>query len=411
MQTAPTLSQSNDVVATACPEIDLLLCCARSRIDAVMAERIRGLLREKIDWDFLLPIAVKHGAIPMLYQSLKGVDADAVPQTVLDLLRQAFELNAQRNLFLTRELLRLLKQLAECDIPAVPFKGLVLAASVYGNLALRVFGDLDILVRKQDVGRAKQLVLSQDYRLLKPQLLMTPTQEVAYLEFQHEYLFERKDGQVCVEIQWCFASRSFSLQLNPDRLWERLESVSLAGSELPNFSPEDVLLLLCVDGCKGRWNNLRRVCDVAELIRARPDLNWSRLLEYASQLGSRRLLLLGLRLANELLGARLPEEIWQAIRADREVESLVCIVGERLFVPVRGTGDALKRVLYPLFHLRARERWRDRIRYCWLAMMPTAKDWEFVPLPEALSFLYYGLRPIRLVRRYVWLQLKKLLRN
>src|SRR5262245_10666576 len=128
-----------------CREVQLILCCAGTHIDAAKAERIKGLLSEEINWDFLIHIASQHGVMPLLYFTLKNTCLEAVPKAVLDQLRNYFYTNAAHNVFLTTELLKLLTLFEAHGIPAIPFKGPVLAASVYGNLSLRQFGDLDIL--------------------------------------------------------------------------------------------------------------------------------------------------------------------------------------------------------------------------------------------------------------------------
>ena len=62
--------------------------------------------------------------------------------------------------------------------------------------------------------------------------------------------------------------------------------------------PEDLLILLCVHGSKHAWEQLKWTCDVAELVRRRPTLDWSRILFQADEWGCRRIVLLGLGMAN-----------------------------------------------------------------------------------------------------------------
>ncbi len=50
------------------------------------------------------------------------------------------------------------------------------------------------------------------------------------------------------------------------------------------------------------------------------------------------------------------------------------------------------------FKIRSRECGRDKLRYFALRLLtPTYKDCS-PELPNSLSFLYYGLRPLRLLR-------------
>ena len=167
MKTLPKLSAKHDATHTH-PEAELLLWCARTCINSE-AEQIKALLKENINWDYLLRTALWHGVAALLYCSLNATCPEAVPKAILDQLRDYFHNLARRNLFLTRELLKLLNLFQAHEIPAIPYKGPVLAASAYGNLALRQFCDLDILIHKQDALRVKSLLLNQGYRLSQEQ--------------------------------------------------------------------------------------------------------------------------------------------------------------------------------------------------------------------------------------------------
>src|SRR5215210_4865854 len=137
-------------------EDELLLCCARTSRSPEIAARIRALVQEGIDWEYLILTAHLHGVAPLLYWHLHVARSDAVPESVLNHLRDHFHANSLRNLSLTGELLRILRAFRAHGVDAVPYKGPALAASAYSNLALREFIDLDIMVRRQDVQKAKE---------------------------------------------------------------------------------------------------------------------------------------------------------------------------------------------------------------------------------------------------------------
>ena len=67
------------------------------------------------------------------------------------------------------------------------------------------------------------------------------------------------------------------------------------------LAPEDSLLILCVHANKHQWSRLGWICDIAEMLRSHPDLNWPVVMEQARMLRSERMLLLGLLLARESL--------------------------------------------------------------------------------------------------------------
>jgi len=342
-------------------------------------------------------MSLSHGVMPLLYRTLNTTCPEAVPQAAMHQLRGYFYTNALRNLFLTQELLKLLNQFEAHRIPAIPFKGPVTAESVYGDLSLRQFCDLDILVRRQDVARAKELLLSQGYR---PRFRLTPRQEAAHVQSQPHYSVERGDGRILLEIHWRISSSHFSSPLDFERLWERRQEISLDGKEVPTLCPEDLLLILCVHGTKHLWERFGWICDVAKLISAHKGMKWGRAMKEGGALGSERMLFLGLFLASDLLGAALPEEVLQTVRADRVVRSLAAHVREQLFRGGVAPIGVFERVL---FHLKTKNRLSDRICYCLRfarhVMTPTVSEWQRLPLPDSLFPIYYLLRPMRLVAK------------
>jgi hypothetical protein len=334
---------------------------------------------------------------PLLYRTLDATCPQAVPQDVLDQLRSRFRANGRRNVLLTGELLGLLRTLTAQGIPAVPYKGPLLAVHTYGNLALREFSDLDVLIHKDDVPGAKDVMASLGYRHLEE---LTGAQEEAYLRSQCEYIFMNDTGTI-VELHWALVPRKITFSLDPEDLWTRLESVDLGGSTVPTFSQEDTLLILCVHGSKHRWKRLAWVCDVAESINAHPNMNWERILAQASELHGERMLFMGLFLANDLLGAPLPEYVLERVRADRVVYPLAERVTESLFVQDEDSQGLLEGSSFRALYLGMREGLPDKIRYCvHTAMSQSTEDWELVPLPRFLYPVFYMLRLIRLALKY-----------
>lgn len=381
-----------------CPETEILLCCARTRKTTETGDRIRALLQEDIDWDYLLATARRHRVAPLLYWHLKAVCPDAVPERVLAHLRNHFRVNSARNLFLTGELRRLLDTFESHGIGAIAYKGPALAALAYDNLALRQFGDLDIMVHQHDVSRAEELLVSLGYR---PHYQLTRAQKAAFLQHQSNYLFEHADGRRFIELHWRLTESYLSFTLDIERLWARLQWVSLGGGGVWTFSPEDMLMILCVHGAKHLWHRLAWVCDIAELIRVHPDIGWERVMAQAAALRGERMLLLGLFLASDLLGATLPQKVWQQVHADPTVKVIARRITERLFLEEDGQIGLLEEAdLNPLY-AKMRESLPDKVHYyVRRATGQTVEDWNVLPLPRFLFFFYYAVRFIRLTRRY-----------
>ena len=141
-------------------EIKVLLSCSGAHIETKRAEKINNLLHKDLNWDMLLDIANLERMLPLLYKNLILISPKEVPPAVMMRLRNEFLLNSSRNLLLTRELLFIIDNFDAKGIPIMPFKGPVLAEQVYGDIALRSFVDLDLLIPEREYTRAEELLQS-----------------------------------------------------------------------------------------------------------------------------------------------------------------------------------------------------------------------------------------------------------
>jgi hypothetical protein len=234
---------------------------------------------------------------------------------------------------------------------------------------------------------------------------LTMAQEALFLQSQCEHPFVRDDGKVVVELHWEITERHF-LPFDTERLWGRLEPITLGGQGVSTFSPDDMLLILCVHGAKHAWERLGWICDVAELFRARQeDIEWEEIVAQATALGGKRMLLLGLYLANDILGAELPERVAQRVRADSTVKELAERTREQLFRETDLLAGHLEghegAPAFHLLHLRVQESLREKIRYfIRKSTILSGEDWILRPLPRFLFPFYYVLRLVRLARKY-----------
>lgn len=368
----------------------LLLYCARTRVGGAAAESLKSLAGGELDWDYLYRLARRHAVLPLLYRQLHATAPREVPPAQLQRLRDNFREHTARNLYLTGELERIVSLFEAEGVPVIPYKGPALAACAYGDLALRRYVDLDILVRKEDLARAKELLIRRGF---DPQLRLTPSQERVLLRSQHNLPFRRDDGRLIVELHWEFAARRYAAR--DDSVWSRLVDVKLRGREVKSLAPEDLLLSLCVHGTKHLWERLAWICDVAELLRSHPHLDWPFVFAQARATRTERMLLLGLRLARQLLDAELPGEIDSRVDAEPYVARLAERVGARLFDGAEHKPAALLSNI--TFNLLARRGLRDRLRYFSFIFTPTDGDLAVLALPPKLSFGYYLLRPFRLL--------------
>jgi hypothetical protein len=375
-------------LAAARPEHGLLLLCAHRGSAADVRERVAELARPENDWHYLFLLARRHALLPLLYRSLEGVEG--VPEEFRAKLREEFRKNATRNTLLAGEMARLARTFEAEGVPVLAYKGPALALAAFGDITLRRFVDLDVIVRHRDARRAGQLLQSLGYA--KPDGL-TESHKEFLLRRQHNLAYASDGGRMIVELHWEVAPAHFAAVPVEESVWERATAVRLFGAEVRCPSPEDLLLALAVHGTKHLWEKLAWVCDVAALVNSRADFDWPYVRRRAREARVERMLHLVLRLARGLAGARLPEGL-DAKLDDVILAELSREVTAAMFSSAEPGPIGFVRNVR--FNLRARDRLKERLDYLRFVLTPTDGDLASVSLPAGISFAYYLLRPLRL---------------
>jgi hypothetical protein len=345
-------------------------------------------------WEGVFRLADHHGTSSLLYRKLSGL-GDGVPSSALELLRQSYEQNVHKSLFLARELIRILDCLDVLNIQVVPYKGLVLSDVYYGDMAMRQSGDMDLFVRKRDVAQIKRAVCELGYVQRAP---IPENAEADYIASGYECTFDSSLGKNLLELQWALQPRFYAVDFDMDGLFDRAVNVTVAGRRMKTPSPEDLLLVLSVHAAKHVWGRLIWLRDIVQVLQL-GNLNWDCIQSRAGELGIQRILHITLLLANRLLAAAIPEPINNAVLGDHAAQAFAKEIAAGI-----ATGVLYEERQFSYFRLmmRLRERRADRVRFlARLAFTPGSGEWQAVGLPKLLFPLYRMVRLGRIASRFI----------
>jgi hypothetical protein len=377
---------------------DLLLAACSTNPGTADHDRIQSLIGpaqvQPADWDAVLRLADHHGVSSLLHQNLSRL-GDIVPSAARATLRQRYETNVLKSLFLARELICVLDCLDALGIEVIPYKGIVMSEGYYADMALRQSGDMDLFVRERDVARIKSAVRALGYI---PRVPIPEDAEQDYIATGYECTFDHPLGTNLLELQWALQPRFYAVDFDMDGLFERAVSVTVAGRPVKTPAPEDLLLVLSVHAAKHVWGRLIWLCDIAQTLKLET-LNWERIQSRARKLGVEQILHITLLLANRFLETPMPAPIEKAILADRAARTFT----DEIAVSVAaGVSYEEEQVSYFRLMMRLRERQMDRLRFLTrLTFTPGPGEWEAVRLPKALFPLYRLVRLARLASRFV----------
>lgn len=387
-------------------ETELILCCSRTVNDPELGRRVNRILNNTLNWPGVFQIAGRNGLLPLVAWNLLRSFADLLPNDVRENLSE-FQLHHTRNnLFQTLKVVEIASMLDAGGIPTLPFKGPSLAQQAYGDLSLRQYVDLDVLVQPKHFDKAVEILKDGGYR---------PISTAPWLK-RKGFTFTRKkdiglvsrNGQVRIELHWKLSGSHFAMPLEINQLWNRLETIDIGSAKLNSLPFRDLFVYLCLHGSRHGWEKFAWICDLNELIRTAEEngtIDWAEVRTHARQHGCERVVELGLFLVYEFFDRRTNYPDFVSVvnnKALKKIGEMVRIKAFTASAPRHEIGD------WYLYHLALKEKATDRLRtrivyliwYINLAFRPNSLDEAVFRLPNFFYPLYYLLRPIRLGLAY-----------
>jgi len=367
------------------PEDELCLLLARAQLSPEARERALSLLAGPLQWPRLFERARRYGIFPLLYARLRTLGFPGVPDPVRSEWSKIFRFNAIQNELLARELARILRLLGDAGIPVMPLKGIALGESLYGDAALRVCADIDVLVPPRHAIEAFHVVVSSGYQpeFTQPRLLDLVVRYGKHFVLTRQYRLRAYTLELHSGLLWGGQLERELLEA----IWSEADHKSFYGVPAFALSAEWEFLYLAVHAAQHGWLSLTWYVDLDRICR-RGAIDWKKANEKAKWLGWEAAIQSSLVACGSLFETPLdpafgstppPRQSSVSPPSDLQVPS------ENLFL------------------LRLLKTPARKLRYLAIRLLvPTPADCKFLPLPDSLFFLYYALRPFRVACQTAW---------
>jgi hypothetical protein len=304
-------------------------------------------------------------------------------------LAPAIQRNTLHALTLTRELLQLGKNLDERGIAWLTVKGPLLAHALWGNVAHRHAGDLDIVVGQADIPRLDRWLQAHGYRRDMPDFDLTPRQFQAWLTSKYEFGYRSvSNRRIRLELKW----RLDGVPELPDLL-HHPHREDFPQRTLPTLPPDINLRYLCEHGARHGWFRLFWLLDVARLLKTQR-FDWNRVLPGGTANTSCRCVQQAMILCRELLETKVPTDFPAFLReGNANIRPLVEEAKRLMAVETptdQNTGEWLRQLRY---RTRLHPGWqgtRDALR----PHLHSPLNWQTIRLPDSLFWLYAPLGPL-----------------
>lgn len=297
-------------------EIELLLALLRWPLTESIKPRIFELLADGIDWNAFVAKALQWRVEAVAFGNLRMHFADALPELVLEGLAKLERESRARTLAQTLVFMDLLRRFEEKGIDAIVLKGPAIGLAAYGDVTLRAYGDMDLLVRKEALGASRDLLVELGYAPL-----YDSNSEARLVRDQHALEFMNRTSKV--ELHWNLMEWHLAVPTDVDELWRSAVFVECAGSRMKTLSLSNQFLFACAHGAKHRWLAVRWIMDIADLAAGTSDSDFHAIVDLAARWRCTRIVRLALSLAAEVVGSSRSGMFSALFRPTRSTSSLV----------------------------------------------------------------------------------------
>ncbi len=284
-------------------------------VDFAAADPERPLSQTEADWDEVLLGLGRHALIGLAFYYLSHNADERIPAAFRDAVKKAHGLAALRMAMIHRSLFQLLAQLNASGLEYLVVKGPAVAFGCYPDPAMRVFNDLDLIVRERDWGKMHVFLEGQGFE--QQENLPAPPPKLDPRMVYYETKYVHPASGLKVEVHYDDILNAGLAARDAEGFWQRAEWMQARGAPIHVLSPEDQLLHLCAHAHYHSYTRLNWFADIALLLRGPRPLDLDRLLQTARTEDATLPLYYTLLFLQRLLGSAVPAGLLDLTRPDR----------------------------------------------------------------------------------------------
>ncbi len=328
------------------PECRLVFAAAHVAPDAAA---IAELARQPLDWGRVIAIAEMERATSPLWRVIERSFAGTVargdgdnhaggllPRAAAEHLRRSAMVSDFRMLRLGARLQATLAALRERDVPVLLLKGAAMASSFHDGFTDRPMTDVDLLVHRADVPRAREAIIESGWPETTDPVLLSLLKDQHHLP----HFVDPEPTGLRIELHTMLLPPDQPFVLDAERPWATARPAAAPFGNALVAEPHFLLLHACLHFAWshtmrfGAWRTFR---DASALVRS-PAFNWDDFVALARETKGLTSCYWTLRLARRLSGVDVPPEVMRALAPP--TSERVCRGLERHFISAIAPGEA-----------------------------------------------------------------------
>ena len=279
------------------------------------------------DWEEFWMVSRIHSVTELLYSRIMALNIEQYfPDNVLERFREFLYPRASANSWLLQTGKEVTQRLLESGIETLALKGFFLQQAVYADDEIRPMNDVDLLVRREQIPAAIEILNEIGFRVLSH---FDPAFENE--DIKHVPPMQNEFGQT-LELHWNLLEENEPFSIDMEQVWEHKTCYS---NRLWGLSLEHLIVHLAIHGTYQHYLRLglRSLLDLNRVIKKFADeIKWEQVVTTTKDWNAEKSLWVSLKLTQKYLSLDLPEDVLLSLEPENggEMFDRACLMTETL---------------------------------------------------------------------------------
>lgn len=362
-----------------------------------------------VETDAFLAALYREGLIGLAHRYIQeSPHGGAVPAHLADRVREAHLVVSVRLAVAYQAIGRVLRRLRRSAPPFLVAKGPAVAQTLYPNLWLRTFSDVDIIVHQRDWRAWDDALLRMGF--VPKRDARVPLPPLAGNDVLYERTYRDRSG-FTLDVHYDDLLNCGLAARDAGGFWRRSRDVTIEGLQVPTLAPADQFVHLCAHVHYHGYTRLVWLSDLAFLVRDHGDaVDWDQVVHTVRLEEAQVPVYFTTRILEAMLGVAAPAEVLEQVRPDRlRMAAHELLMPERDLLALQPMWrpdlsfyflPLLKRLVPDLLVMGRR---RDKLAYLARLLVPPS-PWlrRYYSLsPTSPIWPHYILHPLKLAHHYL----------
>ena len=199
---------------------------------AINGKKLKIDKEQVIDWENIISLSKNHKVEGLVYSVIPNEIKESIPNELLNLWKKEVFISGLTQQRHMSEMENVLMEFNKANIDVLVLKGLVIR-DLYTSPTLRTMSDGDLVVKKLDLEKSKEILSSIGY--------------TEYKQTPNDFMFI-KSGCLPIELHWDLADDHFfkKITLFEEDMWPNIKPINIGESNAKQMSLEDLAIFQCI---------------------------------------------------------------------------------------------------------------------------------------------------------------------